>query len=105
MWPFTNQQLDRIERKVNRIMSQLDDANAALAQINDATNSIATVTQTISDELDAALAGATPGSQITPEFLDGLKATAGKAAALVPVLQGIAAKGASNPVPVPVPTP
>lgn len=96
--------LDRIEQKVDRIMSALDDANAALTSINDATNQLGTLAQTISTELTTLLANVQPGQQITPELLAGFQGAATNIGALVPVLQGIASQGATNPVPVTPPT-
>lgn len=99
-----NEKLDCIGQKVDKIMSALDDANAALTTINDATNQLGTLAQTISAELTALLANVQPGQQITPELLAGFQGAASNIGALVPVLQGIASQGANNPVPVSPPT-
>lgn len=110
--------LSALHAQGEKIMSSLDDANAALKTIDDATTKIGgnvadigKITQTVSDEIDTFLASATNNAGIPAELLAGLTNTAAKAQlaadasqALVPVLQGIASKGATVPVPTPVPT-
>lgn len=108
--------LDTIDGKVNTIMGQLEDANAALKQIDDATTAqsavlteLANVQQQISDEIDRFIAGA--GNTVPQALVDSLRATGTRASAVKDALdqqavfaRAIASKGANNPVPVPVPT-
>ncbi len=107
----------RIEQKVDKLMGLAEDNAAAMAKIDAATTKIASnvqiiadTDQKISDEMDAFLAGVTPGATLTQEQVDAAKALSDRLQASsdaldaqVPVLQAIAAKGNTNPVPVPVP--
>jgi len=125
-------QLDRQQMQLNRIEAKLDTANQgiekimadeavvieALTKIDAATTkiagnvqTIATLDQTVSDEMDALIAGM-KAQGVSQALIDQATATSAKAQAasdasdaLVPVLQAIAAKGVQNPVPVPVPAP
>lgn len=108
----------RLTQKLEKIMAAIDDANAALAKIDGATTKIATniqaeadIQQKISDELDVLIANAA-GQGVPAAFVTSLQGVADRVQASsdaldanVPVLQGIATKGAQNPVPVPVPPP
>ncbi len=87
---------------------------AALDKIDVATNKIATnvqsnanVIQTISDELDALVAKLMTSTGVDPALVQKAQNLADRAQtasdaldAQVPVLQAIAAKGVSNPVPI-----
>lgn len=89
---------------------------ALLMKIDGATNKLATnvqiiadTDQTISDEIDAFLAGTRPGTVFTDAqaaqlqgLADRLQSSSDAADAQVVVLKAIAAKGAVNPVPLPV---
>ena len=99
------------------ILMAIADIDAALAKIDAATTKtaaniqiVADTDQKISDEIDAFLAAAPPGTVITDAQVaslqalgDRVQASSDALDAQVPVLQAIAAKGAANPVPVPVP--
>jgi hypothetical protein len=125
------EKLDTANRGIGQIMTNEEIALAALKKIDDATTSIGTnvtaigdnvtgigtVAGTISTEVDALLAAAQKQgvSQALLDQISGIgtkadalstaaTATATATAALVPVLNGIAAK-AGNPVPVPIPPP
>lgn len=110
----TKQDLHEMEK---RIMATQADIIAALTAIDTATTAIANsiasesgVIQTISDEVNALVAAVPAGTVITDDQITQLQSLASRAqdaanslTAQVPVLQGIASKGAANPVPVPVP--
>jgi len=97
-------------------MAKEQDVLDALAKIDAATTKIgatiqteANVIQTVSDEVDA-LVTALQNAGVSQALVDQASALAEKTQAssesldaLVPVLQAIAAKGVTNPVPVPVP--
>lgn len=105
--------LECIEQKLDVIMSALDDANAALSKINDATNKQAAalsadgdLLQKVSDEMDAFIAQAQAGT-LTPDLIANMQARADAVQAVSDsldahsaALAAIAAKGAANPVPV-----
>lgn len=109
--------LDALNVQGENIMAALDDALAALKKIDDATTKQAAVIQaeadslqTISNEIDTLIANA--GTTVPPGVLSALQAQADKAQAISDSLDAqaafsaaIAAKGAQNPVPVPVPPP
>ena len=111
--------LKRLEEKVDKIMLTQEQEAALLQKLNDATNKLATnigaigtVTQTVSDEIDAFLVANPPGTVLTDAQVTALQANADKLQAAsdasdaqVAALQAIATKGAGNPVPVPVPPP
>lgn len=104
--------------KEDQIMANQAEIDAALVKIDTATTQQGVVLaeqgvtlQTISDEIDALILAAQNGS-VTPAQLARLQALADSAAAVSTNLtaqaafsKAIAAKGASNPVPLPVPTP
>lgn len=99
-----------------KIMATEAEVKAALDKIDAATTKtaanlqvVADLDQKISDELDALLAKLQTAG-VSQELLDATSALAERAQASsdaldaqVPVLQAIAAKGAANPVPLPVP--
>lgn len=100
------------EQKVKDALSKID---AATTKIGANIQTVADTDQKISDEIDAlqsALAAALAnGTGVTQDLVDQAAAVSAKAQAssdaldaLVPVLEGIAAKGVVNLVPVPVPT-
>ncbi len=109
----------QVINKLDQIMANQADIEAALTKIDTATNkiaanvqAIATVDQTISDEIDAFLKATPVGTVLTDAQVAQLQGLADRAQsssdasdAQVAVLQAIAAKGAVNPVPVPVPAP
>jgi hypothetical protein len=111
--------LDDLKQMEKRIMASQAEIDAALSKIDAATNKlaanvqvIADTDQKISDEIDAFIARVPVGSVLTDAQVAQLQALSDKAQATsdasdaqVAVLQAIAAKGAANPVPVPVPTP
>ena len=111
------QQLSSIQERLDRIMAALDDALAAIKKIDDATTrqsivlqSIADSEQKTSDELDVLIGKLSPGTTITPELIASLKATAERAQAVSDALDAqaafsaaLAAKGSTDPVPLPVP--
>jgi len=111
--PVTKHDLEKFEE---RIMAKEQDVLDALAKIDAATTKIgatiqteANVIQTVSDEVDA-LVTALQNAGVSQALVDQASALAEKTQAssesldaLVPVLQAIAAKGVTNPVPVPVP--
>ncbi len=111
--PVTKHDLEKFEE---RIMAKEQDVLDALAKIDAATTKIgatiqteANVIQTVSDEVDA-LVEALQNAGVSQTLVDQASALAEKTQAssdsldtLVPILQAIAAKGVTNPVPVPVP--
>ena len=127
-----NAKLDSLSKGIQTIMATEQQVADALRQIDTATTKIAgnvqaiadaettqsTVIQTISTEVDALVA-ALQNAGVSQALIDqatalGTKAdaaatasdaAAANAAALVPVLQAIASKGVSNPVPVQPPPP
>lgn len=113
-----NPALDRIMRKVDEIMSTQAEITAALDKIDAATTKIgsnvqivADGLQTISGEVDA-LKTALEGAGVPQALVDRAAALSARVQAAsntldaqVPVLIGIAAKGAVDPVPVPPPPP
>jgi len=112
----SNKKLDDLGQKVGKIMLNEQQELDLLATLDRTTTAIganvsviATVNQTISDELDALLLKQ-QAEGVSQAILDATKALADKSQAAataleaqIPVLQGIASKGAANPVPVPVP--
>ncbi len=126
----TSQQLEEVFHKLTQVLASKHDLTAmeekimakeqdvldALAKIDAATTKIgatveeeADVIQTVSDEVDA-LVTALQNAGVSQTLVDQATALADKAQAssdsldtLVPVLKAIAAKGVTNPVPVPVP--
>ncbi len=107
--------LEGLHAQGEKIMAAIDDANAALKKIDDATTAQgvalaaeAASLQTLSDEMDAFIAAA--GATVPAQVLADLQARADKVAAISDSIQkqadfsaAIAAKGVTNPVPVPVP--
>jgi methyl-accepting chemotaxis protein len=105
-----------ISRKLDSLMATEAEVQAALAKIDAATTKIganvqtsADTIQTISDEMDA-LVLALKNDDVSPELAAQASALADRAQAvsdsldrLPPILTAIAAKGAKDPVPVPVP--
>jgi len=99
------------EQQVKDLLAEIDQATN---EIGENVSIIADTDQVISDEIDAfqtALADALQrGQGVTQELIDQAAAVKGRAHAsskaladLVPVLKGIASKGATNVVPVKVP--
>jgi len=111
--------LKRLEDKVDKLIMGQAEIEAALAKIDAATNKLATnvqaiadTDQKISDEIDAFLANVPVGTVLTDaqaaklqSLADLAQTTSDASDAQVAVLQAIAAKGAVNPVPIPVPPP
>ena len=109
--------LQTILQHTEKLMSQLDDANAALAAINAATTqqgvtlaAEGTSLQTISDNLDALIVQL--GTNVPPAVLAGLTAAASSTQALSDSMTAqaafataVASKGVATPVPLPVPPP
>ncbi len=114
-------QMSLISGKVDQLLMDEALVKASLDKIDAATtlaaqnlSTLATTDQTISDEFDAllkALAAALAGGQgVTQALVDQATALSGRSqavsdtlTAMVPALQAIAAKGVTNPVPIPIP--
>lgn len=107
--------LDRIILLLEKIMTDLETANAAIAAINDATNAqgvqltaIGASLQTTSANISALIAKL--GTTVPADVLTGLQANLAHVQAVSAALQAqadfstqLASQGAATPVPVPVP--
>lgn len=116
-----NSKLVSISGKVDHVLMDEDLVRQSLIKIDQTTTLasqniqiLATTDQTISDEFDAlnkALADAKAnGTGVTQDLVDQAASLAGRSGAvadaltaMVPALAGIASKGITNPVPVPLP--
>lgn len=112
------QQLDRIEQKVDRLIMNDTELRALLTKVDATTTHIAgsfqllsDTTQTISNEMDTLIAQGQAAGTISPEAAAQLQQLADRAQTvsdasdpLVAALQAVAAKGAPV-VPEPPPTP
>ncbi len=108
----TTKEIKRMDQATLDLLKKIDDTTNHLASniqtVADTTATIATTDQTISDELDALIAAETASGNTPPDVLAAFQAAADKLQsnsdladtavtalqAQVPVLQGIAAKGA-----------
>ena len=107
--------LDRIITLLEKIMTDLETATAAIAAINDATNAQAATLTTIGTNLKAtsdniAALIAKLGTTVPADVLAGLQANLAHVQAVSTALQAqadfstqLASQGAATPVPVPVP--
>ncbi len=96
--------LQQLLKGEKRIMATVEQANAALKSIDDATNAQATSLQTISDNLDKLIADA-KAAGVADSVLAGMQAEADKLTAQAEFSKALASKGVDNPVPVPPPAP